>query len=49
MMGYLMNASWKTISQIAAEKGIDLKAAQDLVEASNCPKVFGLHGTAYLI
>jgi hypothetical protein len=44
-----MNTSWKTIPQIAAERGIDLKAAQDLVDSANCPKVFGLHGTAYLI
>jgi hypothetical protein len=44
-----MNPSWKTVSQIAAERGITLKEAQALADASNCPKVFGLHGTAYLI
>ena len=44
-----MTATWKTVAQIAAERGIDLKAAQALADASNCPKVFGLHGTAYLI
>ena len=44
-----MTTSWKTVAQIAAEKGMNLEAAQALVEQSNCPKVFGLHGTAYLI
>ncbi|GJD60303.1 hypothetical protein MPEAHAMD_0439 [Methylobacterium frigidaeris] len=40
---------WKTVAELAAERNIDLKAAQTLVDASNCPKVFGLHGTVYLI
>ena len=49
MVGFPMDATWKTVAEIAVERGIDLKAAQTLVEESNCPTVFGLHGTVYLI
>lgn len=40
---------WTTVAELAAERSIDLKAARTLAEASNCPKVFGLHGTVYPI
>lgn len=40
---------WKTVAELAAERNIDLATAQALVDATNCPKVFGLHGTVYLI
>jgi hypothetical protein len=42
-------ATWKTVAELAAERSIDLATAQTLVDATNCPKVFGLHGTVYLI
>ncbi|MGX7708129.1 hypothetical protein [Methylobacterium sp. Gmos1] len=40
---------WKTVAELAAERNIDLATAQSMVDAANCPKVFGLHGTVYLI
>ncbi|GJD67019.1 hypothetical protein MPEAHAMD_7218 [Methylobacterium frigidaeris] len=44
-----MKPSWKTVAEVAVALKIDLKSARALVEAANCPKVFGPHGTAYLI
>ncbi len=44
-----MTPSWKTLAEVAAARNIKIEKARALVDASNCPKVFGLHGTTYLI
>ncbi len=44
-----MQSKWMTLSEIAVARNISLGDAQRFVDASNCPKVFKLHGTVYLV
>ena len=40
-----MNARWMTVPEIAQARHISLDAAQRLVDATDCPKVFRTDGT----
>lgn len=44
-----MQAMWMTLPEIAQARRISLEEAQKLVDEANCPKVFKLHGTVYLV
>jgi hypothetical protein len=44
-----MQARWMTLPEIAQARQISLEEAQRLVDEANCPKVFRLHGTVYLV
>ncbi|GJD58292.1 hypothetical protein [Methylobacterium dankookense] len=44
-----MQATWMTLPEIAQARRISMEDAQRLVDEANCPKVFRLHGTVYLL
>ncbi len=44
-----MDTRWMTLPEIAQARRISLEAAQRLVDATDCPKVFRNDGTVYLI
>jgi hypothetical protein len=44
-----MTARWMTLPEIAQARQISLDAARRLVDATDCPKVFRIDGTRYLI
>lgn len=44
-----MTAKWMTLPEIAQMRHISLEAAQRLMDATDCPKVFRADGTVYFV